>query len=51
MTSHYYPIDFQNCLLYDSATDEFQFDLVALLDDNSNVINCNTIFKGVYTLL
>lgn len=50
LSSHYYPLDFTNCLQYNASNDTFEFKIKPLLDNNGNVINNNTLFKGYYIL-
>lgn len=47
-STHYYPLDFTNCLTYSNTT--FNFSIKPLLDNNGSVINNNTLFKGYYIL-
>jgi len=44
-----YPLDFTNCLTYDSTNNRFVFSVKPILD-NGSVIDINSIFKGIYTL-
>ena len=44
-----YPFDFENCLSYDSDNDRLVFSVKPILDNGGNVIDINSIFKGIYT--
>lgn len=50
MWTFLYPLDYNQCLSYNSTDDQFEFRIEPLLDANNSVIDCNSLFKGMYIL-